>query len=171
MSSLNKIIIVGVVSTDPDSKVTNAGDAMLRFSMKVDRPRRNAESPAQWDMIPVVAWRDVASVTVSRGQMVLVEGRVITRTYDDDEGNRTWLTEVDAREIRPLGQTELGAQGSSRTEVSSEASHKASEASSLETPPSMPESQFDFNGGKSETAPVATEGASLTPEEEESIPF
>ncbi len=156
------------MSTDPDSKVTNAGDAMLRFSMKVDRPRRSAESPAQWDTIPVVAWRDTASVTLCRGQMVLVEGRVITRTYDDDEGNRTWLTEVDAREIRPLGQTD---QASSGTEELSEASHKASEVSSLEMPPSMPESQFDFNGGNSETVPVAADGASLTPEEEESIPF
>ena len=110
MSSINRITLVGVISNDPDARVTNAGDPMLRFNIATERPSIDG-APAAVDYIPVIAWRQVAEAKDQyvKGALVLVDGRIVTRSFEDNDGKRKWTTEVDAKEIRLLGQQEIGA--------------------------------------------------------------
>ncbi len=104
MSSLNRIILIGVVASEPELKATNAGDSFLRLSVKVERISRLEETNSQSDYIPIVAWRERADQgkTLKKGDTVLIDGRIITRSYDTPEGKRKWITEVEARELRGL---------------------------------------------------------------------
>ena len=106
MSSLNKIILIGEVVSTPDIKATNSGDSVANLVLSVQRPSRVENSNPGADKVKVVAWRDKADLlrTVSQGSMLLVEGRIHTRSYDNNEGQRVYVTEVEAREIRPLGE-------------------------------------------------------------------
>jgi len=107
MASLNRIILIGTVATEPDVKVTTSGDSVANFTLSVDRPARTDGFESRADQIKVVAWRQLADQcgNFSSGQMLLVEGRVHTRSYDDQSGNRHYVTEVEAKEFREVGQT------------------------------------------------------------------
>ena len=109
MSSLNKIILVGNLVAEPEQRTTNSGDPFSRFTLAVDRPVVHEDTPAQTDFVTVVAWRDLAqqTTTYTKGQQVLVDGRIITRTYDDDDGRRHYVTEVEAKTINVF--SKLGA--------------------------------------------------------------
>jgi single-stranded DNA-binding protein len=77
---------------------------MAKFCLAVDRPVQE-DRLAKADFINIVAWRgaaDQAKEGLKKGVLCLVEGRVITRTYDTDSGQRKWVTEVDAIVIRAL---------------------------------------------------------------------
>ncbi|RAP36892.1 hypothetical protein DID80_04605 [Candidatus Marinamargulisbacteria bacterium SCGC AAA071-K20] len=106
MASQNKVILVGVIEEGPDVKATNAGDPVSRFKLCVDRPQRQDGMQSGQDHIPIVAWQRAAEATngFSQGDTVLVEGNVQTRNYDDPNGFKIYVTEVNAREVRRLSQ-------------------------------------------------------------------
>lgn len=100
MASHNRIIIVGHTQSDPDSRVTNSGDSFARFQLAVDRPSRDGMGGLK-DYIQVVAWRQLAQdLSFKAGDLVLVEGRIQTRSYEDQEGKRKYVTEVEARDVK-----------------------------------------------------------------------
>ena len=105
MASLNKLLMVGVISTDIYQKATNSGDQFSKFSIQVERPERLENVPTVSDEFTVVAWRYVSEKCnhLKRGDLILVEGKLITRTYDDESGKRFWITEVDAKDIKKMG--------------------------------------------------------------------
>ncbi len=108
MSALNKIILIGEIYTDPVINVTTDGIEMAKFGLEVDRPASATAAVIQKDRIPVVAWRDVAAAVKAgcqKGSLVLVEGRISVRSFDSQEGERQWVTEVDAREVKLLNAT------------------------------------------------------------------
>lgn len=75
---------------------------MTRITLEVERPERSDGLPSGTDSIPVVAWRQLAErrELFQDGALLMVDGRVSTRTYDDNAGKRHWITEVEARDIR-----------------------------------------------------------------------
>ncbi len=103
MSSLNRIIIIGSVSTDPEHQVTSEGVNYVKFSLSVERPTSEG-APEKQDIMDIIGWRTAAenAKTVTKGSTVLVEGRIINRTYDDNEGQRHYVTEIGAKQITPL---------------------------------------------------------------------
>lgn len=113
MSSLNKIILVGRLASDPDIKATTSGDSLSKFTLIVERPQREDGAAAGVDYINCVAWRDLADKmsSVMQDNMVLVEGRILTRSYETDEGQRKYTTEVEVREWRALGGETATAEG------------------------------------------------------------
>ena len=110
MASLNKLLIIGGIISDLDHKTTTSGDQFSKFQIEVDRPERLENAPIIKDEFSVIAWRFVSEKCqkLSKGDIVLVEGKLITRTYDDDTGKRFWITEVEARDIRKLSSQEGG---------------------------------------------------------------
>ena len=142
MSTLNKIILVGNLLENPDIRVTTSGDALAKFTLSVERPGRGEGFPVQSDILDVVAWRQTADSVkpLTKGQAVLVEGRIITRTLDDNNGQRKYITEVEAREIRGLGQ---GQSYTQQEEVSAYQNKK----STLTPAQSEPIDEFDFGEG------------------------
>ncbi len=109
MSSLNKIILIGKVEDTPDIKATSAGDSVANFTLAVERPLRNDSVQTYTDRVKIVAWRDLAdkSATLQSGTLALVEGNIHTRSYDNDAGQRVYVTEVEARQVRALASSDL----------------------------------------------------------------
>ena len=100
MANLNRIILVGRLTQDPDLRYTVERVPFVRFSLAVDRWQKKAT-----DFINIVAWRKLAEICgqyLRKGRLVLVEGRIQVRSYDDKEGKKRWVTEVQAQEMKIL---------------------------------------------------------------------
>lgn len=107
MSSLNKIILVGVIETEVDEKVTTSGHTVAKFKLKVDR---NDNSPVQKsDTFDVVCWNETAEQVrnLSLGQICVVEGRISNRSYETDMGQRKYVTEIEARKVNLITGSEI----------------------------------------------------------------
>ena len=105
MANLNRIILIGNLTNDPEVRSTVEGVPIAKFQLAVDRVIPE-NSPKQTDYIDVVAWRRLAEICgqyLKKGKQVLVEGRIQVRTFDNENGVRKWATEVVARDIKPLG--------------------------------------------------------------------
>lgn len=150
MASLNKIILVGEIISKPDIKATSAGDSFARFTIKTDRPSTDG-MPQQSDEITVVAWRDLAESleNLTVGQTALVDGRITIRTVDDDAGNRKWLTEVEAREIKALNGSAIQSPVKSVS--------KKIDPVSIEEKDIEPLQESDFNFEESDSSEVLEE--------------
>lgn len=104
MSNLNRIVLIGRPTEEPEIRLTVNGVPMARFTLVVDRIPR-PETVVKADYIPVVAWREVAEeakACCQKGVLLMAEGRIVTRSYDSENGQRKWITEVEASLIRPL---------------------------------------------------------------------
>ena len=100
----NRIILVGRLTRDPELRATPDGISVERFALAVDRGMRAGEE-RQTDFFDIVAFRQLADNVanyVTKGRLVLVEGRLQTRSYTDREGNRRKAYEVIADTVRFL---------------------------------------------------------------------
>jgi len=112
----NRIILVGRLTRDPELRATPDGISVVRFALAVDRGMRAGEE-RQTDFFDIVAFRQLADNVanyVTKGRLVLVEGKLQTRSYTDREGNRRKAYEVVADNVRFLerireGEPEAGA--------------------------------------------------------------
>jgi len=143
---------VGHIAEDPDVRLTTSGDSVARFSLWVDRPaREDSVGTNQRDLLLITAWRQLAETakTLQKGQLVYAEGRIITRTFDDEQGNKKYITEVDLRELKPfLGSEAAAVQSSGFQATSSEkasATPKAASVMKTKEVPTVKEEDFDFN--------------------------
>lgn len=100
---LNRIVIMGRLTRDPELRRTQTGTAVTSFSVAVDRDFRNRESGEKGtDFIDVVAWRQTAEFFCqyfAKGRMVVVEGRLQIREWKDKEGNNRRSAEIVADNI------------------------------------------------------------------------
>lgn len=110
--SLNCAILMGRLCADPDLKQTPSGISVCSFSIAVDRSYSNG-GERQTDFIDVVAWRQTAefvSKYFSKGKMIIVEGSIQARTYQDKNGNKRKSVEVVADNVQ-FGESKNSAQG------------------------------------------------------------
>lgn len=94
---MNKTILLGRLTKDPEVRYTPSQKVVTGFTIAVDRPFLSKDGKREADFIPVILWgkpAELAGNSLSKGHRVLVEGRIQTRTYDDQNGNRHWVTEV-----------------------------------------------------------------------------
>ena len=99
---LNKVILMGRLTRDPELRTTPQGVSVCTFSVAVDRGYVRQGEERQADFINVVAWRSTAEFVSKyfiKGQMIAVVGRIQTRNYDDKDGKKVYVTEVVADEI------------------------------------------------------------------------
>lgn len=99
---MNKTILMGRLTKDPDTRYTQTTNTQVtRFTLAVNR-RFAKEEEQQADFINIVAWNKTAefvSKYFKKGQQVGVIGRIQTRTWDDDQGQKHYVTEVIAEEV------------------------------------------------------------------------
>lgn len=111
---MNKIILIGRLTKDPDLRYTQNGKAVCSFTLAVDRPySKDGEQEA--DFINIVAWNksgENAAKYLAKGRQAAVEGRLQIRTYDGDDGKKRWVTEVVADRVEFLGGNSGGGNGS-----------------------------------------------------------
>lgn len=102
MASLNKVILIGHLTADPELKQTQSGIAVTSFSIGVTRRfARNGEQSTS-DFINIVAWRQQAEFVTKyfhKGNAICIVGSLQTRNYVDQQGNKRYVTEVVADEI------------------------------------------------------------------------
>ena len=99
---LNKIIIMGRLTIDPELRRTGSGTAVTSFSMACDRDFKSQSGDKETDFIEVVAWKNTAefvSKYFSKGRMAVVEGRLQIRDWTDKAGNKRTSAEVVADNV------------------------------------------------------------------------
>ena len=105
--SVNKVILIGHLGRDAETKFTPSGAAATRFSVATSRRWKDQQS-GEWkedtNWSNVVLWRsENLAVYLLKGKQVYVEGRLQTRSYDDKDGKKVYATEVVADEVILLG--------------------------------------------------------------------
>lgn len=99
---MNKVILIGRLTKEPQLKYTlGKNTAVCQFTIAVDRRFKTDNQPTA-DFIPVVAWRQTAefvSKYFTKGSRIAVIGSIQTRSWDDDEGQRHYATEVVADNV------------------------------------------------------------------------
>lgn len=94
---INRAILVGRLTKDPELRRTTNDIAVATFTLAVNRQYSNQSGEREADFIQCVVWRrqaETVSQFLSKGSLVGVEGRIQTRTYDDQDGNRKYITEI-----------------------------------------------------------------------------
>lgn len=100
---LNKAILMGRLTRDPELKFTQQGTPVVSFNIAVDRNYSGQGGEKQTDFIPVTAWRKTAefiSQWFTKGQMIVVFGSVQSRNWEDKNGNKRTSIEVLADEVQ-----------------------------------------------------------------------
>jgi single-strand DNA-binding protein len=109
---LNRIILIGRLTRDPELRYTPSGVAVVHFTLAVDRGFSNQQGERETDFIDIVAWRKLAETVsnhLQKGRLVAVQGRLQIRTYDAQDGTRRKAAEVVADEVRFLDRPREGA--------------------------------------------------------------
>lgn len=102
---MNKVFLIGRLSRDPELRHTSSGMAVCQINVAISR-RAGAGRDPETDFINVVVWDKQAenvSKYLAKGRQVAVEGRIQTRSYDNNEGKKTYVTEVVANNVEFLG--------------------------------------------------------------------
>ena len=110
---LNKIILMGRLTRDPELRRTGSGTAVTSFSLAVDRDFKSQSGEKETDFIDVVAWRSTAefvSKYFTKGRMAVVEGRLQLRDWTDRDGNKRRSAEVVADNVY-FGDSKRDAEG------------------------------------------------------------
>ncbi|MGU3568892.1 single-stranded DNA-binding protein, partial [Paenibacillus sp. A51L] len=104
---MNRSILIGRLTKDPEMRYTPAGVAVTQFTLAVDRPFISSGEgrEREADFIPIVTWRQLAETCANylkKGRLTAVEGRIQVRHYENNEGKRVYVTEVIADNVRFL---------------------------------------------------------------------
>ena len=93
---MNHWVGIGRLTRDPEVRYTQSGKACAKFTLAIDR-RKSSDGNQQADFISCVAWEKTAEVIsqyCTKGKKIAVEGRIQTRSYDGNDGNKRYVTEV-----------------------------------------------------------------------------
>lgn len=109
MNSLkNKVQLIGHLGNDPEMVTMENGSKLAKFSLATNEIYKNAEgekvTDTQWHNI--VAWGKIAEIAenfLSKGKEVVIEGKLMSRSYETKEGEKRYITEVKCNELLMLG--------------------------------------------------------------------
>ncbi|MBX5465999.1 MAG: single-stranded DNA-binding protein [Firmicutes bacterium] len=108
---LNRIILIGRLTRDPELRYTPQGTPVAAFSLAVDRPFTNQQGQRETDFIDCIAWRKLAETVgnhLAKGRLVAVEGRLQVRSYTAQDGTKRRVAEVVADTVRFLDRPREG---------------------------------------------------------------
>ena len=94
---INRVILVGRITKDPDLKNTTNNLSVVTFTLAVNRPFKNSNGENEVDFVQCVVWRKQAENLykyVKKGNMIGVDGRIQTRNYEDSNGKKVYITEI-----------------------------------------------------------------------------
>ncbi len=118
---MNKVILVGRLTREPEVKYTPTGKMVATFNLAVDRPYQK-DKPKEADFVPIVVWGKAAEFCgnyLNKGSKILVDGRLQIRSYDKD-GQRRYVTEVVAHSIDSLESVKRAAADADTEQVINE---------------------------------------------------
>jgi len=121
---MNKVILMGRLTKDPELKYTSTNNtAFCNFTLAVNRRFTQQGEEKQADFIACIAWNKTAEFCgkyFQKGQQVSVAGRIQTRTWDDSEGKKHYATDVVVEEAYFADSKKQESQGSQKTETYTE---------------------------------------------------
>ena len=103
---MNKVFLIGRLTRDPELRYTGSNTPVATFSLAVNRNFSNQSGERETDFINIVVWRKQAENVknfLTQGSQVAIDGRIQTRTYDDNNGQKRYVTEVVADNVEFLG--------------------------------------------------------------------
>lgn len=137
---MNKAILIGRLTRDPELRYTNSNRAVCQFSIAIDRPFSNQTTgQREADFINIVVWDKTAENVgkyMTKGRLIAVEGRIQTRNYENNEGKKVYVTEVVASNVQFL--------------ESKNATGNSNGFNSIPEPP-MEKSPYDFGNDNNQT--------------------
>lgn len=102
---INRVVLVGRITRDPETQQTNTGIPYVRFSLAVNRPYKDQNGERQADFINCVAWRSQAEFLqkfVKKGNQLAIEGRIQTNSYTDANGNNRQAFDILVESVNNL---------------------------------------------------------------------
>lgn len=104
----NKVQLIGNLGNDPEIITLESGKKLAKFSLATNESYKNSEGEkiTQTDWHNLIAWGKTADIIekyVTKGKEIVVEGKLTSRSYDDKEGNKRYVTEVVVNEVLMLG--------------------------------------------------------------------
>ncbi|EAC3508411.1 single-stranded DNA-binding protein [Listeria monocytogenes] len=123
---MNRVVLVGRLTKDPDLRYTPAGVAVATFTLAVNRPFKNGQGEQEADFIQCVVWRKPAENVANflkKGSLTGVDGRVQTRNYEGNDGKRVYVTEIVAESVQFLEPKQNAVEGSTPNNNQNEASY------------------------------------------------
>ena len=102
MAALNKVVLIGNLTADPELKQTQSGISVVSFTIAINRRYAKGKPDREADYISIVAWRQSAEFVsryFKKGKPILVCGSIQSRSYTDNQGNKRYVTEVVADEV------------------------------------------------------------------------
>jgi single-strand DNA-binding protein len=102
---MNKVILIGRLTRDPELRHTQNGTPVANFTLAVDKSFFDEDGKRGADFIDIVAWRKLAEIVANnleKGRLVAVEGRLQIRSYDDQNGVRRKAAEIVADQVKFL---------------------------------------------------------------------
>ena len=150
--NLNKVLLIGRLTRDPESKALPSGQTVTNFGMATDRfyNDKSGQRQQQTEFHNIVAFgklADIASQYLNKGSLVLIEGRLQTRTWKDNSGNQRYRTEIVAERLQ------MGPKSANRTSFQGQ-----------------PQKEEAFKEGKSSFHPSSANEDSGKEETKEDIP-
>ena len=120
MASVNKVILIGNLGKDPEIRTTPQGTTLARFSLATTTAWKDASGAKQerTEWHDIVAWEKLAQICgeyLQKGKQVYVEGSLQTRSWEDQNGQKRYKTEIKASNVVMLGRREDGARSSANT--------------------------------------------------------
>jgi len=114
--SVNKVILVGNVGKDADVRYIDSGVAVASFSLATSETytSKSGEKVTTTEWHNIIAWRglgEFAGKYIKKGRQLYIEGRIRSRSYDDKDGVKKYITEILADSIQLLGKKESGEEG------------------------------------------------------------
>jgi single-strand DNA-binding protein len=146
---LNRVVLVGRLTKDPDLRYTPSGVATASFTLAVNRTFTNQQGEREADFINCVVWRKAAENVANylrKGSLAGVDGRIQTRSYEGQDGKRVYVTEVIAESVQFLDTRNNDSQSNNRNNQSSnQSSQQNNNRSGYVNDPFAPGSQIDIS--------------------------
>lgn len=104
MQDINRVVLIGRLTRDPELRKTQSGTSVCSFTLAVNR-RQNQDGTQDADFIQCVAWNKLADniqLYQKKGNQLGIEGRINTRSYDNQQGQKVYVTEVIAENVQFL---------------------------------------------------------------------
>lgn len=99
---MNKCVLIGNVTKDPELKTTPSGVPVCAFSIAVNRPHKGADGNREVDFFNIITWRGLAencAKYLTKGKKAAVSGEIQNRSYEDKDGNKRYTTEIIASSV------------------------------------------------------------------------
>ena len=103
---MNKVILIGNLAADPETRTTQSGISQCTLRLAVQRRFANQQGVREADFFNVICWRQTADFCaryLSKGRRIAVEGSIQTRSYDAQDGSKRYVTEIVADHVEFLG--------------------------------------------------------------------